>query len=69
MSNPMDLRLGDRVRVNETCEYQELIGSELFVCGLTMRPDMTANICLSDYWPPRKGGSDEWLASELDKLP
>ena len=62
------LQLGDRVRVNETCECQELIGNFGFVVGMTMRPDLTVNVWLSDTWPPKQVSSDNWDISDFDKV-
>jgi hypothetical protein len=62
------LQLGDRVRVNEACPYQELIGSERFVVGLSIRKDATINVWLADRYPPQNGGDDDWSMSELDRI-
>lgn len=65
----MKFNLGDRVRVNETCKYQELIGDEAEVIGLDLRKDRIINVTISDEIPWRgKGGSDGWSESELDKI-
>lgn len=63
-----ELNLGDRVRVNGTCAYQECIGEERFVVGISVRKDLTINIWLADHWPPRDGGDDGWSPNELDKV-
>lgn len=47
------LQLGDRVRLNETCPYQELIGSERFVVGMSIRKDATINVWLADLYHPK----------------
>jgi hypothetical protein len=62
------LQLGDRVRVNETCPYQELIGSERFVVRMSIRKDATINVWLADHYPPQDGGDDDWSMSELDRV-
>lgn len=73
---PQPLELGDRVRVNDTCAYPELVGDIMYVSGLVVRHDLSVNVTCHDHWPPGapgdgtgNAGSDEWSVTELDVVP
>lgn len=63
-----ELKLGDRVRVNDTCAYQEARGEEGFVAGLRVEPDLSVKVWLSDTWPPRGGDRNDWSPSDLNRV-
>lgn len=63
-----ELKVGDRVRINETCPYSEWHGVHTVIVGMRLNRDGTMNIHCSQDWP-RDVGEDGWQVFNLDLLP
>lgn len=63
-----ELTLGMKVKVNDTCPYQELVGDVGYIVGLSFNPDWTINVTTNETYRNLVGSTDGWKASELDKV-
>jgi hypothetical protein len=61
-------KLGDRVRVNATCDYSELVGTEWFVTGMRRESNGSISVECSARASERPL-DDGWVQSELDLVP